>query len=270
LGDVNGDGKDDIVGFGATNVFVSLSNGNGTFGVPIASNPGFTKNVGGWSDNNNYPRLLADVNGDNRDDIVGFGATNVFVSLSNGNGTFGAPVAYSPGLTKNIGGWTDNNNYPRVVGDVNKDGKDDLIGFGASDVFVSLSGSNVTPPPPPPVWENPLGLGSYSVSQEFGLGHTGIDLAASTGTPIEAARSGKVVFVGTDQYGGKYIDIDHGSGLKTRYLHLSTFAVSVGTVVNDDTKIGAVGSTGLSTGPHLHFEVWQNGVRQNPRNYLSF
>jgi len=53
-------------------------------------------------------------------------------------------------LTKNSGGWTDNNNYPRVVGDVNKDGKDDLIGFGSSDIFASLSGSSVTPPPPPP------------------------------------------------------------------------------------------------------------------------
>jgi murein DD-endopeptidase MepM/ murein hydrolase activator NlpD len=117
---------------------------------------------------------------------------------------------------------------------------------------------------------NPLALGSYTVSQEFGTGHTDIDLAGSTGTRIEAARSGNVVFVGKDQYGGKYIHIDRGGGLKTRYLHLSTFAVSVGNVVNDDTKIGEMGSTGLSTKPHLHFEVWQNGVRQNPRNYLSF
>uniref|UniRef100_UPI003EBD7506 M23 family metallopeptidase n=1 Tax=Okeanomitos corallinicola TaxID=3231550 RepID=UPI003EBD7506 len=51
---------------------------------------------------------------------------------------------------------------------------------------------------------------------------------------------------------------------------LSTLAVSVGNVVNDDTKIGEVGSTGLSTGPHLHFEVWENGVRKNPENYLQF
>ncbi len=116
---------------------------------------------------------------------------------------------------------------------------------------------------------NPLALGSYTVSQEFGSRHTGIDLAGSTGTRLEAARSGNVVFVGKDQYGGKYIDIDRGGALKTRYLHLSTFAVSVGNVVNDDTKIGEMGNTGLSTGLHLHFEVWQNGVRQNPRNYLS-
>ncbi len=134
-----------------------------------------------------------------------------------------------------------------------------------SSPYIESSASS----PPPPVWENPLALGSYTVSQEFGSGHTDIDLAGSTGTRIEAATSGNVVFVGKDQYGGKYIHIDRGGGLKTHYLHLSIFAVSVGNVVNDDTKIGEMGSTGLSTGLHLHFEVWQNGVRQNPRNYLS-
>jgi hypothetical protein len=141
VGDVNGDGRADIVGFGDTFVFVSFGNTNGTFDAPIASSPGFTKSVGGWTDNNNYPRLLADVNGDNRADIIGFGYTNVFVSLSNGNGTFGTPTAYSAALTQNVGGWTDNNNYPRVAGDVNNDGKADLIGFAYSDVFVSLSGN---------------------------------------------------------------------------------------------------------------------------------
>ncbi|WP_254563763.1 BPSL0067 family protein [Oscillatoria sp. HE19RPO] len=148
LGDVNGDGRVDIVGFGASDVFVSLGNSNGSFGTPIASKPstsnGFTKNVGGWSDNNNYPRLLADVNGDGRADIIGFGASDVFVSLSNGNGTFRAPVASSPGLTKNRGGWSDNNNYPRLVGDVNGDGRADIVGFGTSDVFVSFGNSNGT------------------------------------------------------------------------------------------------------------------------------
>jgi hypothetical protein len=81
-----------------------------------------------------------DVNGDGRLTLSVLGTLTCLVSLSNGNGTFGTPTAYSAGLTKNVGGWTDNNNYPRVVGDVNNDGKADLIGFGESDVFVSLSG----------------------------------------------------------------------------------------------------------------------------------
>ncbi len=272
LADVNGDGFDDIVGFGSTNVFVSLSRGDGTFDSPIASQPGFTVNVGGWSDNNTYPRMLADINGDGFDDIVGFGSTKVYTSLAKEDGTFDSPIASQPGLTVNVGGWTDNNTYPRVVGDVNGDGKDDLIGFGSSDVFVSLSETTETTvtPPPSSSWENPLASGSYTVSQGFHSGHNAIDLAADIGTPIEAARSGTVVLVAIDQYGGKYIDIDHGGGLKTRYLHLSTFSVSQGTQVNDDTKIGEVGNTGLSTGPHLHFEVWQNGVRQNPRDFINF
>lgn len=147
------------------------------------------------------------------------------------------------------------------------------------DALFDLSVTDLTAPPPP-VWENPLAPGSYTITSRFGLrdlngdgifeNHKGIDLGATTGTRIEAARSGTVAFVGTDQYGGKYIDIDHGGGLKTRYLHLSTFAVSAGTVVNDDTKIGEVGNTGNSTGPHLHFEVWENGVKQNPENYIQF
>ena len=147
------------------------------------------------------------------------------------------------------------------------------------DAIFDLSVTDLTTPPPS-VWENPLAPGSYSITSRFGLrdlnndgifeNHKGIDLGANTGTRIEAARSGTVTFVGTDQYGGKYVDIDHGGGLKTRYLHLSTFAVSKGDVVNDDTKIGEVGSTGLSTGPHLHFEVWENGERKNPEDYILF
>ncbi|MEH2153536.1 FG-GAP-like repeat-containing protein [Nostoc sp.] len=150
LADVNGDGRTDIVGFGASSVFVSLSNGNGTFQNAVSSSPvgaGFTKNNGGWTNNNDYPRMLADVNGDGRTDIVGFAASSVFVSLSNGNGTFQNAVSSSPvgaGFTKNNGGWTNNNDYPRMLADVNGDGKADIVGLGASSVFVSLSNGNGT------------------------------------------------------------------------------------------------------------------------------
>jgi hypothetical protein len=143
-GDVNGDGRADIVGLGETEVYVSFGNTNGTFGAPIASSPPLTKTLGGWTDNNNYPRVVGDVNGDGRADIVGFGDTFVFVSFGNTNGTFDAPIASFPGFTKNVGGWTDNNNYPRVVGDVNGDGRADIVGFGETDVFVSFGNTNGT------------------------------------------------------------------------------------------------------------------------------
>ena len=103
-----------------------------------------------------------------------------------------------------------------------------LVRVMFSSPYIKSSASS-----PPPVWENPLALGSYTVSQEFGSGHTDIDLAGSTGTRIEAATSRNLVFVGKDQYGGKYIDIDRGGGLKTHYLHLSIFAVSVGNQESD-------------------------------------
>jgi hypothetical protein len=89
LADVNGDGYADIVGFGNTNVVIRLGNGDGTFQTAISSKYWFYKNSGGWTNNNDFPRMLADVNGDGYADIVGFGAT-VLVSLAqvDGNGNF--------------------------------------------------------------------------------------------------------------------------------------------------------------------------------------
>ena len=152
LADVNGDGKVDIVGFGASSVFVSLSNGNGTFQNTISSSPvgaGFTKNNGGWTNNNDYPRMLADVNADGKADIVGFAASSVFVSLSNGNGTFQNAISSSPpgaGFTQNNGGWTNNNDYPRMLADVNGDKKADIVGFAANQVLTSFGVTSVAPP----------------------------------------------------------------------------------------------------------------------------
>lgn len=98
--------------------------------------------------------------------------------------------------------------------------------------------------------------------------HAGIDIAAGTGTPVHAAAGGRVVEAGWGGGYGRTVVIDHGNGLATRYAHLSRIDVSVGETVERGEVIGAVGSTGRATGPHLHFEVMSNGGRVNPLNYL--
>ena len=106
-------------------------------------------------------------------------------------------------------------------------------------------------------------------------GHTGVDFACASGTPIMAAKSGKVVISTALRYGngnyrsyGEYIVISHGDGTMTLYGHMSSRAVSVGTEVGQGQVIGYVGSTGNSTGPHLHFEVRIGGRCVNPTQYL--
>jgi len=98
--------------------------------------------------------------------------------------------------------------------------------------------------------------------------HEGQDIDAAYGTPIVAAASGKVIVAGWQRGYGNVVYIDHGSGLSTRYGHLSQIAVNVGQGVERGQTIGLVGSTGRSTGPHLHYEVRINNQPVNPRQYL--
>lgn len=98
--------------------------------------------------------------------------------------------------------------------------------------------------------------------------HTGLDIATSTGTPIVAAASGTVTFSGYKGSYGNMIVISHGNGVQTYYGHCSKLYVSAGTQVSQGQTIAAVGSTGNSTGPHLHLEVRVNGVAYNPQNYV--
>lgn len=98
--------------------------------------------------------------------------------------------------------------------------------------------------------------------------HTGVDMTAGMGTPIHAAEGGSVVSAGWRGGYGKCVVISHGGGLATLYGHLSTISVSAGQKVGRGEVIGKVGSTGYSTGPHLHFEVRADGSPVNPANYL--
>ena len=106
----------------------------------------------------------------------------------------------------------------------------------------------------------------FSGQQSF---HEGIDFPAESGTAIVAAASGLVVEAGWHPQYGKIVEIDHGNGLVSRYAHASQLGVKEGDLVVRGQHIGAVGTTGRSTGPHLHFEVRLNGVPQNPVRFLG-
>jgi murein DD-endopeptidase MepM/ murein hydrolase activator NlpD len=142
------------------------------------------------------------------------------------------------------------------------------------------------PSPSPSGWQRPV---AGSITSDYGWRrdpitgvrkfHYGIDIAAPLGTPVRAARSGRVVIAAAnngwnDGY-GNFVVIDHGDGTRSYYAHLSSVNVAVNQVVSNSTMIGQVGSTGSSTGPHLHFEVrvapYSHGVNnRNPRNYINF
>ncbi|MDR1127979.1 MAG: M23 family metallopeptidase [Treponema sp.] len=94
--------------------------------------------------------------------------------------------------------------------------------------------------------------------------HTGLDIGAAMGTPIRAAMAGRVSGVGYNDTSGNYIVITHHSGYRSLYAHLSVVRIKAGAYVRTGDHIGDVGSTGLSTGPHLHFTVYKNGVTINP------
>lgn len=107
------------------------------------------------------------------------------------------------------------------------------------------------------------------LTQNYYYGHRGIDLGAGVGTPVMASDSGFISYAGWDNTGyGNLIKVNHGNGFETLYGHLSAFYVVPGQAVSRGQVIGAVGNTGRSTGPHLHFEVRQGGVQQNPFFYL--
>ena len=106
----------------------------------------------------------------------------------------------------------------------------------------------------------------FSGGQSF---HMGIDLGASMGAPVLAAGDGRIILQEYHWSYGNYVVIDHGNCLSTVYAHMSAFTKPFGSVVKAGEQIGAIGTTGASTGPHLHFEVRVNGQHTQPRGYLG-
>lgn len=139
LADVNGDGMADIIGFSSTGVVVSLATGGGQFAAPTFQLGEFGAVAGGWASQDQFPRVLADVNGDGMADIVGFSSSGVVVSLATGGGQFAAPAFERAQFGTAVGGWTSNGQYPRMLADVNGDGMADIVGFSSTGVVVSLA-----------------------------------------------------------------------------------------------------------------------------------
>ena len=118
------------------------------------------------------------------------------------------------------------------------------------------------------IWPTIGGYISSYQGYRWGSYHKGIDIARPSDRTIRAADNGTVVFAGWDGGYGNKVVIDHNNGMKTVYAHLSSISVSVGQTVPKGSKIGIMGSTGNSTGIHLHFEVYKNGKLQNPLDYF--
>jgi septal ring factor EnvC (AmiA/AmiB activator) len=125
----------------------------------------------------------------------------------------------------------------------------------------------------PNIW--PVGRFEGVVTQEFEpptgtvpRSHPGIDIAATAGAIVTATADGRVVFAGEDEHLGLVLSIDHFGAYLTRYGHNSTLLIRNGDAVRKGQPVALVGNTGKSTGPHLHYEIWQQGTARNPRDFL--
>jgi kumamolisin len=152
LADLSVNGRSDIVGFGNAGVWTALSNGNGAFGAPQFVVANFGYDGGGWRVEK-HPRFLADLTGNGRADIVGFGDAGVWTALSNGDGTFQPPKFVVENFGYDGGGWRVEK-HPRFLADLTGNGRADIVGFGDAGVWTALSNDDGTFQPPKFVVEN--------------------------------------------------------------------------------------------------------------------
>jgi murein DD-endopeptidase MepM/ murein hydrolase activator NlpD len=118
------------------------------------------------------------------------------------------------------------------------------------------------------VMTSPFGIRMHPLLRRLAI-HTGLDLRGDLGEPVRATATGKVTIAGRQGGYGNMVEISHGSGLVTRFGHLSEISVKVGQVVRIGEMVGRIGSTGRSTGPHLHYETRANGEAVDPQKFLS-
>lgn len=154
---------------------------------------------------------------------------------------------------------------------LNGAGGEDITLYEAAD-NTSFSPIKSTSPALSPIetgrYTSYFGYRISPVTGEFSF-HTGLDIAAEEGTKIKAVFNGRVIKTGEDDRAGKYIFLQHDDGLVTFYCHCSEITAEAGAVIRQGETIAKVGSTGWSTGPHLHFEVRKNNIRYNPLYILN-
>lgn len=136
---------------------------------------------------------------------------------------------------------------------------DNVPSSGESFLFPTGSGTVLT---------SPYGYRTHPLTGSYTM-HNGVDLANSAGTPIYASKSGYVTTAAYNYVNGYYVTINHMDGFSTLYCHMTNYIVSEGQYVTRGDVIGYMGSTGWSTGPHLHFTIYLNGSTVNPMNYIS-
>src|SRR5205823_15097658 len=139
LADLNHDSNADIVAFGYSGVWTALGTGDGHFAAASFVLPGNFGFGNSWTSENQYPRFLADVNHDNNADIVAFGYGGVWTALGTGDGHFAAGSLVLPGSFGYGNGWASQDQYTRMLGDVNGDGMADIIAFGSGGVWAALA-----------------------------------------------------------------------------------------------------------------------------------
>jgi len=115
-----------------------------------------------------------------------------------------------------------------------------------------------------------LPVDSFAITQGYSFFHPGIDLAAAKGSPVYPIMDGVVIYVDRGRFGyGNQVVIDHGSGFKSLYAHFAKIEAKVGEKVDKNSILGLVGSTGWSTGPHLHLQIWEENRWTNPRAFFE-
>ena len=163
---------------------------------------------------------------------------------------------------------TDETGETVAVGEIVFDGTGGGDGASGKNTFAAYK---ISAEPVEPVkgarLTSPFGYRTNPISGNYGF-HTGIDLAAAENTPVSAAFAGTVTETGESDVWGKYVLVRHSDSLETYYCHLNEIYVEQGAVIRSGETVGLLGSTGWSTGPHLHFEVRIDGVRVDPEKLL--